>query len=235
MLINYWGNLQRTNQIHYMKKYLLLLLSLLSLQSFAAENQVVQEVAVVESVVEEPAYNPQYRDVPPTFLGIPIDGPKSEFVAKLKQKGFVDSEYGYLKGMFNGKDVELYVYAGSNDVVYCVRVFYSEVHSDYAFINDYNDLYNQFLQLPKYWNVDGGLLTKSALDAIKNNPKNVQDKGVISYNIAYFAYAGGHGQVSIGLKFFSEREYFKYREDDCYIMYIDYANADSLYSKPSDL
>ena len=38
MLINYWGNLQRTNQIHYMKKYLLLLLSLLSLQSMNADN-----------------------------------------------------------------------------------------------------------------------------------------------------------------------------------------------------
>lgn len=221
MLINYWGNLQRTNQIHYMKKYLLLLLSLLSLQSFAAENQVVQEVAVVESVVEEPAYNPQYRDVPPTFLGIPIDGPKSEFIAKLKQKGFVNSDYeDLLEGKFGGEEVKLCVVTNSSGVVYSVAVFYKEVYSEYAFINHYNFLYNLLLDSSKYSKLKGELLTMSDLDAIKNNPENMYDRR-IEYLIAMFEFKIGsnlirNAAVNIGLQFFPNY--------DIYRLVIEYSN-----------
>ena len=39
------------------------------------------------------------------FLGIPVDGSKSEMIQKLKAKGFrYDSELDCLKGEFNGRD-----------------------------------------------------------------------------------------------------------------------------------
>ena len=39
-----------------------------------------------------------------TFLGIPVDGSKSEMVAALKSKGFrYDSNSGFLVGDFNGR------------------------------------------------------------------------------------------------------------------------------------
>lgn len=44
------------------------------------------------------------------FLGIPIDGTKSEMIKKLKEKGFTESVLGddVLEGEFNGVDVYIY-------------------------------------------------------------------------------------------------------------------------------
>lgn len=191
MLINYWGYLQRTNQIHYMKKYLLLLLSLLSLQSFAAENQVVQEVAVVESVVEEPAYNPQYRDVPPTFLGIPIDGPRTWFEDQLIEKrGFVKDDEGFLHGRFYGQDVELRVFDdNAKKMVDCVRVIFSEVKSSQALINQHNQLFDDFMQSEKYEYGYGYRLDDYSLSLILKNPANIRDMGVVRTNLDGFRFA----------------------------------------------
>lgn len=191
MLINYWGNLQRTNQIHYMKKYLLLLLSLLSLQSFAAENQVVQEVAVVESVVEEPAYNPQYRDVPPTFLGIPIDGPRTWFEDQLiERRGFVKDDEGYLHGRFYGQNVELLVFDDNAKKIVCaVRVIFQRVHSPQALINQHNQLFEEFMQSEKYEYIEGFTLDDKALSLILTAPENIVDKGIVHSRIAAFEFA----------------------------------------------
>ena len=44
------------------------------------------------------------------FLGIPVDGPRPEFIAKLKQKGFTyDSTNNCLSGIFNGIDSNILV------------------------------------------------------------------------------------------------------------------------------
>lgn len=44
------------------------------------------------------------------FLGIPIDGTRSEMVQKLEAKGFIyHPEYSTLKGEFNGRNVILYI------------------------------------------------------------------------------------------------------------------------------
>lgn len=46
------------------------------------------------------------------FLGIPVDGSKSEMIQKLKAKGFRELTYEdetILEGEFNGHDVHVYV------------------------------------------------------------------------------------------------------------------------------
>ena len=58
------------------------------------------------------------------FLGIPVDGSKSEMIRKLKDKGFKTSSVNkeMLEGEFNGKDVWLTV-VENKDKVYRIAVF----------------------------------------------------------------------------------------------------------------
>ncbi|GAY27859.1 Uncharacterised protein [Prevotella sp. MGM1] len=51
------------------------------------------------------------------FLGIPVDGSKSEIIQKLKAKGYkYNSTYDFLEGEFNGNDVHIYVVTDNNKV-----------------------------------------------------------------------------------------------------------------------
>ena len=50
------------------------------------------------------------------FLGIPVDGFKSDMIQKLKDKGFVESGDGTLSGEFNGRDVYVSVVTNNNKV-----------------------------------------------------------------------------------------------------------------------
>ena len=51
------------------------------------------------------------------FLGIPVDGTKSEMIRKLKEKGFVyDQTNDRLTGEFNGTNVNIYVVTTNNKV-----------------------------------------------------------------------------------------------------------------------
>lgn len=53
------------------------------------------------------------------FLGIPVDGPKSEMVKALKSKGFKQNSIGdneYFSGRFNGMDVQIYISLESGKV-----------------------------------------------------------------------------------------------------------------------
>ena len=58
----------------------------------------------------------QEKDVT-KFLGIPVDGAKSDMIQKLKEKGFVPSSYkDMLEGEFNGTDVYISVVTNNNKV-----------------------------------------------------------------------------------------------------------------------
>lgn len=85
------------------------------------------------------------------FLGIPVDGTKSEMIRKLKAKGFKVISYkdGYLTGKFNGSEVFLYVQTNNNKVW---RIAVADVNSvDESQIKiRFNNLCWQFLDNPKY-------------------------------------------------------------------------------------
>lgn len=63
-----------------------------------------------------------------TFLGIPVDGYKAEMKQKLIAKGYVPQKVGtyeFLKGEFNGEDVQVTIVTNNN-----------KVYNDYD--NEYN-------------------------------------------------------------------------------------------------
>ena len=85
------------------------------------------------------------------FLGIPIDGYKSEMISKLKAKGFTSTSYdkNVLEGEFNGQDVYIHV-ATNNNKVYRIMV------ADKNYVNEtnirirFNNLISQFENNSKY-------------------------------------------------------------------------------------
>lgn len=83
------------------------------------------------------------------FLGIPIDGPETQFAYKLRNKGF---EYNPVKecykGQFNGQDVDIYLHSnhGIMDRVYVAFPYKSEGNIKVEF----NSLIDQFDKSGKY-------------------------------------------------------------------------------------
>lgn len=89
---------------------------------------------------------------PIKFLGIPIDGTKSQFVIKLKSKGFTyNSLYECYKGQFNGKSVDVYIHCNHN-IVDRVYVAFPRT-SEESIRVEYNKLLNQFNENKKYLNL----------------------------------------------------------------------------------
>ena len=84
------------------------------------------------------------------FLGIPIDGTKTQMIQKLKAKGFVYSAIDdVLTGEFNGSNVELHVVTNNNKVYRIVVVEKLGIEESDVKIR-FNTLCNQFIKNGKY-------------------------------------------------------------------------------------
>ena len=85
------------------------------------------------------------------FLGIPIDGYKSEMISKLKAKGFTStsSHKNILEGEFNGQDVHIHVVTNNNKV-YRIMVADQNPVSETNIRIRFNNLLNQFENNSKY-------------------------------------------------------------------------------------
>ena len=83
------------------------------------------------------------------FLGIPVDGSKTEMIKKLQAKGFQKSEIGDLEGEFNGKDVYIFV-ATNNNKVYRIAVMDKKEYNETDVKIRFNKLCSQFANNPKY-------------------------------------------------------------------------------------
>lgn len=85
------------------------------------------------------------------FLGIPIDGFKSEMIKKLKAKGYTEHPYkaDVLVGEFNGRDVEISVVTNNNKVY---RIFVQDAYTvdEYDIKLRYNKLCEQFENNKRY-------------------------------------------------------------------------------------
>ena len=80
------------------------------------------------------------------FLGIPVDGSKSEMIQKLKAKGYTSSplDKDVLVGEFNGADVNIHVVTNNNKVY---RIMICDVNN----IDErFNRLCEQFVNNSKY-------------------------------------------------------------------------------------
>ena len=84
------------------------------------------------------------------FLGIPVDGTKSEMISKLTQKGFIyDSENDFLDGVFNGGQVHIYVHSNNNKVDR-IMVASQNQFNESEIITQYNNLLYDFVNNDKY-------------------------------------------------------------------------------------
>ena len=83
------------------------------------------------------------------FLGIPIDGPKAQFVAALKAKGFYyNSVSESYKGQFNGYSVDVYVHTNHDLVDRIFVAFPDKSEGDIKI--EFNRLLDQFKKSEKY-------------------------------------------------------------------------------------
>lgn len=84
------------------------------------------------------------------FLGIPVDGSKSEMIQKIRAKGFTYNNNGdYLEGEFNGTNVQVYVVT-HNRMVYRVLVVDDTEQNEANIKIRYNNLCRQFQANKKY-------------------------------------------------------------------------------------
>ena len=85
------------------------------------------------------------------FLGIPVDGSKSEMIQKLKAKGYTSSplDKDVLVGEFNGADVNIHVVTNNNKVY---RIVICDVNNidERAIQIRFNRLCEQFVNNSKY-------------------------------------------------------------------------------------
>lgn len=89
------------------------------------------------------------------FLGIPVDGTKSEMLQKLKAKGFTSSPYDneILEGEFNGEKVRIHIVTNGNKVYRIMIV--DQIERDETNIKiRFNKLCQQFENNSKYQTVD---------------------------------------------------------------------------------
>ncbi len=86
------------------------------------------------------------------FLGIPVDGTKSEMIRKLKAKGFESAPYDkeVLEGEFNGQDVMVYVVTNNNKV-YRIMVADANITDEAQIKIRFNNLCDQFKNNRKYF------------------------------------------------------------------------------------
>ncbi len=108
-----------------------------------------------------------------TFLGIPINGSKSEMINKLKEKGFKINQYGQdiLTGEFNGTNVNLHI-GTNNNKVYRIMVADANTLNESDIKVRFNNLCQQFQNNSKY------------TFAISNSAFKISESEDISYEMS---------------------------------------------------
>lgn len=109
-----------------------------------------------------------------TFLGIPIDGTKSEMKQKLIAKGYVPNKIGndeYFEGEFNGTDVRLYIGTNNNKVF---RIMLCDVNtqSEAGIKIRFNRLVEQFKNNKRYTALEDYTLSESEDISYEMNVNN---------------------------------------------------------------
>lgn len=87
-----------------------------------------------------------------TFLGIPVDGYKSEMRKKIIAKGFTPNKYDgteFFEGEFNGTDVHLFI-GTNNNKVYRIMLCDVKTRSEADIIIRFNNLIHQFEKNERY-------------------------------------------------------------------------------------
>ncbi len=84
------------------------------------------------------------------FMGIPVDGTKSEMIQKLKNKGYIyNNHYDCLEGEFNGENVQIFIQT-TNNKVWRLAVMEKTFRNEADIRNHFNTLVKQFRKNDNY-------------------------------------------------------------------------------------
>ena len=115
-----------------------------------------------------------------TFLGIPVDGTKSEMMKNLISKGFeVVPEQEFLKGEFNGTDVQVYI-GTNNNKVYRIMLCDADYRSEANIKVRFNKLIEQFKSNKRYMSLDDYTISDDVDISYEMNINN-KEFGAIFY------------------------------------------------------
>lgn len=117
------------------------------------------------------------------FLGIPIDGYKSEMIQKLKAKGYTYSKTegeDVLTGEFNGTDVNIFI-GTNNNKVWRIYIADEDTRDEYQIKLRFNTLCEQFERNSRYTSFSEE--QKIPMDEDISYEMNVNDK---RYEAAYY-------------------------------------------------
>ena len=121
------------------------------------------------------------------FLGIPVDGSKSEMVAALKDKGFrYDSNSGFLVGDFNGRESHIGI-VENHGKVYRVVVFDANTSDEGQIKIRFNNLIHQFENSngKYYYTVPNNLIPEDEDISYEISVNNKQYSAEFIYNPLY--------------------------------------------------
>ena len=115
-----------------------------------------------------------------TFLGIPVDGTKSEMMKNLISKGFeVVPGQEFLKGEFNGTDVQVYI-GTNNNKVYRIMLCDADYRSEANIKVRFNKLIEQFKSNKRYMSLDDYTISDDVDISYEMNINN-KEFGAIFY------------------------------------------------------
>ena len=161
------------------------------------------------------------------FLGIPIDGYKSEMIQKLKAKGYkYNSTADCLEGEFNGRNVIIGVVTNNNKV-YRIAVFDKDYSNETDIRIRFNTLCGQFENNSKY---------------IGSRDQKISESDDISYEISvhskryeavFYQKNGAEGEIDSDASnrpvwFMIDDSYGRYRILMFYDNALNQANGDDL-------
>jgi hypothetical protein len=139
------------------------------------------------------------------FLGIPIDGTKSELIIKLKEKGFRTklNAPGVLEGEFNGTDVDLFIVTNNNKVRR-LAVRNSIPMDESNAKTKFNKLINQFNKNSKYVPTSDSILQKYYIP----DDEDISDEILLNkkrYQASFYQKTAAYDSIEVEYKSLLER------------------------------
>lgn len=156
------------------------------------------------------------------FMGIPIDGTKAEMFAKLKEKGFQETDKpNLLAGLYDDLPVEVVALDNSRDKVYEIDLRHEMGNDEALAIERYNSLLLKFRNDPKYNDSYSELIPK-------DEPISEKLRSDFHLYTSCFSQSGTIGYVRVKLlktNNWKDEERYKLANFVIYIEYVNPANA----------
>ena len=155
------------------------------------------------------------------FMGIPIDGTKADVLAKLKEKGFRETDNpNTLEGMLDDIPVEAIVLENTRVNVYGIELRHEMGCDEAEAIERYNSLLLKFRNDPKYNDGFSELIPEG-------EPIAQRLRSDTNVYTAYFTQAGSHGYVHVKLRKTNNWKDEERYQKAHFVIYIEYSNANN--------